>query len=63
MVLDFVNATYITLIPKVDKTNNSDEYRMISLCNLLYKVVSKIIAERMKPVLGRFVSTKQFGFL
>ena len=45
-VLDSVNTTYITLIPKVDRLASFNEYRLIPLCNLLYKVVSKIIADK-----------------
>ena len=46
-VLDSMNNNYITLIPNVYKTNNFNEYRTISLCNLLYKFDSKIVANRI----------------
>jgi hypothetical protein len=38
-------------------------YRPISLCNLCYKVITKIIANRLKPFLSRSISIEQMGFL
>ena len=51
-----LNTTFIALIPKVSKTTSYNDFRPISLCNFLYKIVSKIIAERMKPWLSRVIS-------
>lgn len=62
-ILGLLNSTYIFLIPKTDKPVNFGDYRPISLCNLLYEVVSKIIVERIKPFLERIISIEQFGFL
>lgn len=39
-----VNATFIALVPKVDQRSTPDKYRLIALCNIIYKIVSKIIA-------------------
>ena len=36
---------------------------MISLCNLLYKLTTKIIADRFKPILGKFILDRHFGFM
>ena len=58
-----LNTTYLTLIPKVDRPSSFVEYRPIALCNLLYKLMSKIIAGRIKGALGRSISAEQFGFL
>lgn len=57
------NSTFITLIPKIDHPNSFDEFRPISLCNCLYKIIAKVIAIRMKPVLSKVISIEQFGFL
>ena len=46
-----LNLTFVALIPKQPKQPNPysfSEYRPISLCNFAYKVISKIIAGRMK---------------
>ena len=37
--------------------------RPISLCNITYKVVAKVISQRLKKVLSKIISLKQFGFL
>ena len=42
-----LNTTYLTLIPKVDRPSNFGEYRPIALCNLLYKLITKIILDRL----------------
>jgi hypothetical protein len=40
-----------------------DEYRPISLCNCIYKIISKIISRRIKGILSKSISQEQFGFL
>jgi len=46
-----LNATFIALIPKTEEANMPDKYRPIALCNIIYKIVSKVIATRLKPLL------------
>ena len=57
------NSTFIALIPKVDNPLILNEFRPISLCNCIYKVVSKVIASRFKRILLEHISLEQFGFL
>jgi len=57
------NATFIALIPKVDNPTSLNEFRPISLCNCIYKIVSKVIARRLKGILSEHISAEQFGFL
>jgi hypothetical protein len=45
-----INSTFLALIPKENKPVSFDDYRPISLCNLIYKVISKVIANQIKPV-------------
>jgi len=58
-----LNSTFIALIPKVSKPQTFDDYRPISLCNFIYKINSKIIAERLKPYLANIITKEQFGFI
>jgi hypothetical protein len=58
-----LNATFIALIPKVDDPKSLDDFRPISLCNSVYKIISKIISKRIKAILSKSVSHEQFGFL
>ena len=57
------NSTFIALIPKIDNPSSLDDFRPISLCNCIYKVISKIIARRIKRILSSNISIEQFGFL
>jgi hypothetical protein len=58
-----LNSTFLALIPKVNKPVSFDDYRSISLCNLIYKVISKILANRIKLIISKCLSSEQLGFL
>jgi hypothetical protein len=62
-VIGSLNSTFLTLIPKVNNPSSFGDYRPISLCNLCYKLISKVIANRIKPILSRTLSGEQLGFL
>jgi len=57
------NSTFIALIPKSDNASSLNEFRPISLCNCIYKIIAKIIARRLKSILSGNISDEQFGFL
>eukprot|EP00253_Pinus_taeda_P020282 PITA_20282 len=57
------NTTFITLIPKSDSPSSFKYYRPIFLCNCLYKIISKIIANRLRPILSCHIAPQQFSFL
>lgn len=58
-----VNDTSIVLIPKVDNPCELKDFRLISLCNVLYKVVSKCLVNRLRPLLGEIISESQSAFV
>jgi hypothetical protein len=58
-----LNATFVALVPKESKPVSFNDFRPIALCNFVYKVISKIIASRLKDKLASCISEEQFGFL
>ena len=58
-----VNDTAIVLIPKVDNPEKLTEFRPISLCNVIYKVVSKCLVNRLRPILDDIISPEQSAFV
>lgn len=58
-----VTATFIALIPKNDHPQSLSEYRPISLIGSMYKIVAKLLANRLKSVLAKVISATQSAFL
>eukprot|EP00253_Pinus_taeda_P005605 PITA_05605 len=57
------SSTLIALIPKKRDADTFSDYRPISLCNISFKIISKIIAERIKGTLAVHLSKDQHAFL
>lgn len=51
-----MNETHICLIPKTKNPQKITEYRPISLCNVTYRILAKVLANRLKKVLPNVIS-------
>jgi ribonuclease HI len=58
-----INSTNIVLIHKVNSPSRVTEYRPISLCNVFYKLIAKVLANRFKQVLPLVISPEQSAFI
>lgn len=57
------NASFISLIPKGSAPLSFGEFRPISLINSLYKIISKILANRLKSVIDSIIGSEQSAFI
>ena len=51
------NSTFIVLIPKKNGACNFNQFHPISLCNVVYKAISKILVDRLRPLLEKMVDS------
>ena len=60
---EYLNSTHTVLIPKIQGPETIGNYRPISLCNSVYKIITKIIVARIRPHLDSLVSPHQTAFI
>lgn len=58
-----INQTNICLIPKTSRPVSMSEFRPISLCNVSYKIISKVLSNRLKKILPSIISETQSAFV
>ncbi|XP_024155813.1 uncharacterized protein LOC112163786 [Rosa chinensis] len=62
-LLKEVNFTHICLIPKVKNPTEMSHLRPIALCNVVYKICAKVLANHLKPILDQIISPYQSAFV
>lgn len=63
ITLEGVNKTFITLIPKVKNAKRVGDFRPISLDDVIYKIVAKTLANKLKRILPNIISPQQSAFV
>ncbi|GKV36996.1 hypothetical protein SLEP1_g45072 [Rubroshorea leprosula] len=58
-----LNTSFIVLVLKVDNPQKIEEYRPISLIGVMYKILAKLLANRLKVVLDGIVGEQQMAFI
>lgn len=62
-LLKSLNQTYLTLIPKTNFLEKVNHFRLISLCNVTYKIISKIMVSKLKPFVDILITLYQNAFI
>ena len=62
-LLKVLNQTFITLIPKIPNPEEVSHFRPISLCNVFYKIISKVLVNRLNPIMDSIITPYQNPFI
>lgn len=60
---DSTNSAFLALLPKEKGANNFSRFRPISLCNIGYKIITKVTANRLKCILPKIIPENHGGFI
>ena len=59
----FISATKLIVLPKITNPSNASDFRPISCCNIIYKVISKLLVSRLKRVMPNLINQSQGAFV
>jgi len=62
-VLIALNATFLTLIQKEERVTHPKKYKPIALCNVIYKIITKVTTTCLKPIFPFIISKEQDGYV
>ncbi|GFY83129.1 hypothetical protein Acr_02g0013690 [Actinidia rufa] len=62
-ILNQINHAIIALVPKSANATRVEDFRPISCCNVVYKIISKILASRLSPILESLIDPAQSAFV
>ena len=62
-VLKVFHAAFLALIPKGERVDYLGKFRPIYLCNAIYNIITKVIVNRLKPLLLVLIILEQYGFI
>lgn len=58
-----INCTLVTLIPKVPNPSTVKQFKPISCCTVIYKIIAKIMTKRLQNVMNLLIYKSQFTFV
>lgn len=58
-----LNHTYVALVLKIEKPKKVSDFRPISLCDVIYRIMAKTISKRLKTILHQIISPTQSAFI
>ena len=62
-MLSTLNTTFLSLILKEWGVDSLGKFRPISLCNIILKIITKVMENRLKPLMLGLISLEQSGFV
>jgi len=62
-MLNELNSTLTVLIPRIQNPTSDSQYRPISLCNVVYKTMAKLLVTRLRQILPKLISLCQSAFI
>lgn len=61
--LECINNSFITLVPKVSNPETVNDFRPIALLNVSFKLLTKLLADRLQSIILKIVHKNQYGFI